>query len=477
MRQVAWLTHALLFSLVIVGCSSTDESAGPGGALDSGHDIGMPWDALVDRSTGGDVGPPPDASGDLGPGDSGDAGRPDSGDVGLVDSGPPDVLVDDAYFVAKHDPGGCDDSWSGDEGHPWCSINHAVSQLQPGETCYVKNGVYAEMVRDFEASGTAGNPISLRVFPGHTATIEITGARRGISMVEKDYWTVDGFDIDLKDELAYGIDLFGVQHTIFENIRIDGNGVATHGIKVRAYTETRRPAMDNLFRNIVIHGMGSGPAEGVYLGFWVTSWPPAGSPDVRNTFDNVEVYDCTEGIDIKPGADDVAISNSHIHDNAEEGIILGATGTVYGNRIHDNGHGLGTQPGIRVTDRSWVYNNLVYRNASGGIVNDMFSCTQYPNELSCNGNRIYHNTVVDNGSFGISSGNGTHDIRNNLVYGHDSGDNIDDPGFVDAGAFDFHLQDTSSAVDACGDVGIDVDFDGTSRPQGPAFDLGAYEIP
>ena len=62
-----------------------------------------------------------------------------------------------------------------------------------------------------------------------------------------------------------------------------------------------------------------------------------------------------------------------------------------------------------------------------------------------------------------------------------------DPQFVDLGKFDFHLLNSSPAKDAGTTVlpanpfvlgkAHATDRDGVARPQGKAFDLGAYESP
>jgi hypothetical protein len=50
------------------------------------------------------------------------------------------------------------------------------------------------------------------------------------------------------------------------------------------------------------------------------------------------------------------------------------------------------------------------------------------------------------------------------------------PGFMNSSAGDFRLTSSSPAVDAGVTVpGVLTDWDGTARPQGSGFDLGAFE--
>jgi len=55
-----------------------------------------------------------------------------------------------------------------------------------------------------------------------------------------------------------------------------------------------------------------------------------------------------------------------------------------------------------------------------------------------------------------------------------TGASSSDPQFVNPGTHDLHLRQTSPAVDMI-DAGPATDIAGTARPQGPRFDLGAYE--
>ncbi len=59
-----------------------------------------------------------------------------------------------------------------------------------------------------------------------------------------------------------------------------------------------------------------------------------------------------------------------------------------------------------------------------------------------------------------------------------------DPSFVSPGApmFDYHLMDDATSAACCIDKGtvnsdIKTDYDGTSRPQGAGYDIGAHELP
>jgi len=58
----------------------------------------------------------------------------------------------------------------------------------------------------------------------------------------------------------------------------------------------------------------------------------------------------------------------------------------------------------------------------------------------------------------------------------DGGHNVTgDLGFADPGADDYHLAEDSAAIDHGVDAGISTDLDGSPRPVGAGFDIGAYE--
>jgi len=64
-----------------------------------------------------------------------------------------------------------DDHNAGTQQAPWKTINHALTQLSPGETLYLREGVYFENVR-CAVAGEPDQPITLRAYPGEQAVID-----------------------------------------------------------------------------------------------------------------------------------------------------------------------------------------------------------------------------------------------------------------------------------------------------------------
>jgi hypothetical protein len=63
------------------------------------------------------------------------------------------------------------DGNDGTEKTPWKTINHALKQLVPGDTLYLRGGSYAENVY-CAVVGTAEKPITIRSYPGEQAVID-----------------------------------------------------------------------------------------------------------------------------------------------------------------------------------------------------------------------------------------------------------------------------------------------------------------
>src|SRR5262245_8104973 len=61
-----------------------------------------------------------------------------------------------------------DDAGDGTKGKPWKTIRHAAAKLKPGETLYLRGGVYHEALT-LTLQGKPGQPITIRSHPGELA--------------------------------------------------------------------------------------------------------------------------------------------------------------------------------------------------------------------------------------------------------------------------------------------------------------------
>jgi predicted outer membrane repeat protein len=96
------------------------------------------------------------------------------------------------------------------------------------------------------------------------------------------------------------------------------------------------------------------------------------------------------------------------------------------------------------------------------------------------------NTIITLHTTGINNNNASVSQDFNLFFGNlvdfqgavSGGGNsfTGDPLFVNPAGDDYHITERSPAVDAGTDAGVEIDFDGDSRPLGEGFDIGFDEI-
>ena len=95
------------------------------------------------------------------------------------------------------------------------------------------------------------------------------------------------------------------------------------------------------------------------------------------------------------------------------------------------------------------------------------------------------NTIIANHALGIHSGGATTEdynlfsgnLTNTIGITLGAHSLIGDPHFVDPLQDDYHLRLDSPAIDHGIDAGVETDLNGSLRPIGFGFDLGAYEYP
>jgi hypothetical protein len=244
--------------------------------------------------------------------------------------------------------------------------------------------------------------------------------------------------------------------------------------------------------------------------------------------DGQSATNCTVGINVAGTSDSVI--NCHVHHIYNTGIANGSGGAgilldswygfnnmhAYNNLVHHVGPSTGGSSwyhGIYQTATGSIKNNITYANSGGGIHmgHDANHITVANNTSFGNGHGFLfgggdyvnttgpadyvtfsNNIAFDNTSIGFDQEGdyGTHNVWiNNLSFqnginwrlgtGTHSADVTADPQFVNyirSGGGDYHLKSTSPAIDkGTATYAPSTDFDGTARPKGAGFDIGAYE--
>ena len=190
--------------------------------------------------------------------------------------------------------------------------------------------------------------------------------------------------------------------------------------------------------------------------------------------------------------------------NINPGASQGGTFSIKNCRIYGNGEGMYLMNGVS-SGNITIQNNVIYENTYNGVHNSGFRNTYlYSNTITDNGRSGYYdwvgagthvfknNIIVDNAWYGIVPHKNSprtisyNDVWNNTkgsYYEGYSGDPTSftpnpgtgelavDPKFVNAGNDDYHLQDTSSCIDA-GDPASA--FGNEPAPNGSRINMGAY---
>jgi len=382
----------------------------------------------------------------------------------------------------------------GTQTNPWATLQHAADLAGPGDTVIVQSGVYAGA--KFSRSGTSTAPIT---FQAHTGVlVDRPGPRNtnndNLWVRNAHYIVLDGFEV--KDAPRSGIAIQG---------------------------EPEAPATGVVLRNNFCHDNGR---WGIFTGY------------ALNVIieDNETSYSGAEhGIYVSNSADNPRIRRNIVHHNHASGIQINADPELAGdgiitnalvesNVIYENGLAGGAAINLASVRNSLIRNNLLYNNHASGIAG---WDNGGGNKWGTKKNKILHNTIVQaaDGRFALvlSHGSSGNQVKNNIlvhkgVRGSIEVDRSSLTGlasdynvvnnrfsynetfmtlaqwrkkkqdkhslswpsltalFVDPNADNYHLASGSPAVDTGTPlVSVPHDLDGQSRPQGGAYDIGAYE--
>jgi hypothetical protein len=443
------------------------------------------------------------------------------------------VRAGNIYFVATSG----NDSNIGSFSSPWKTIVKAKNMIAPGDAAYLENGVAQTSEDNFTAyvsmdnsgnsnSGTAAAPKALVAYPGATVTVGVAGGLQyGIRTpnigTREDYWVISQLHI-LGGEQA--MDLSGT------GWRLIGNEMQCPYADGEVGCFEMNQSTQSVFYGNEVHNAGISPTSSK---FYHAVYFSTDSNHIDVGWNHIHDNFTCRALQFHSsplcsptcGTGDTTGFNQfdlHVHDNLIHG---------------DNCNGINFATVDPSKGTVEAYNNVIYHVGlmdplqSGGA----FSCI-YMAGITNTGTagtgavQVFNNTVADcaannsanasggRGAFGVGGGpaNLTMNLRNNIVYqlsgeiyvdgaSQITGDtnlwfgagtppsqtthNLNaDPMFANLSGADYHLTASSPAKDKGLTVvqsnpfdpapgpSIGVDKDGVLRPQGSAFDLGAYEF-
>lgn len=350
------------------------------------------------------------------------------------------------------------------------------------------------------------------------------------------YTTIRGFDISG----ASGRVLIAGSHTVFEHstvhdITATGATVQLQASVAPGCAEEFGILTGITFRNLVIE---KGEGEGLYIGNNYYLEADGGCPSFGNGHYNILLEGNTiidpgflsgqgDGIDLKTGLRNVTVRGNTVtttHTAGANGIVsigLFNAGTVPGNILIEQNR-LKNTGGMAFTHISAliIRNNIIEgRNPDGGHIGiylaGIGSGPQTNFDVQIYNNTLYSLSTADAFRIGVVDTDGV-SLRNNIMYSgsgvsviraHSNNANFSSdynmwpsdvtsdpwsgegansvsftPGstqFVSPGTGDFNLDGASAALDEGVDLNLKAfanDLDGTARPQGSAWDMGAAEL-
>lgn len=394
---------------------------------------------------------------------------------------------------------------------PYGRIQDALNVAQPGDTIQIAPGTYSESLRTVR-SGTAAQRVILRAFGGRGSVL-VTAPGRVLTVAHA-YHTLDGLVLD-------------GQYGASDLLRVETSG---HGFVLRN-SEVRRTSRDGidmgapsdvLIDNSLIHHTlnatdGRTDAHGIVAG-----------AARRLTIRNTEVHTFSgDAFQIDPGRstagwDDVLIENCRFWlqplPAPENGF---AAGVVPGENAVDTKVGSTFRPKLTIRNteafgyRSGVIGNMAAFNIKENVDVVIDRVTVHSSEIAFRlrapalvrvQNAVVHTVTTGvryedgiqglrlfNSTFGsgitrvfqsASSSGSVLDVRNVAILGTtlpgeaNASSNLALPAtaFVDVSRHNYQLSSASAALDAGVSLAeVATDRQGTTRPQGTAYDVGAFE--
>jgi hypothetical protein len=374
----------------------------------------------------------------------------------------------------------------------------------PGDKLVIRTGSYPETIttntQAFPTGSSWTSAFTVTNYNGETVTV------KGISLHGPlSYWIFDG--INVRNDTGYGegiwtgttdpANILPTDHLRFMNAKVTTAGAISKSTCIQGNGNFIE------FINLEIFGCGDpdvaaggGAGSGMKYGFYWSGdnglFEKLKMHDITGFAFHFYNTDCDKGIRGCPDRNVVRYSELYqtCTKSPSYAAIIFAYGDgnqAYGNIIRNNGgKGIAVAYGASNTR---LFNNTIYGNPSGGIVNgEGWGINPTRNSL------IFNNIVMNNGYYGITnqrSDSGLQvvgsKIQNNIIFGSQNAlydtatDTVKSANLTVDPKLDsaFKLVIGSPAIDAglnLSTYGTYTDFAGAQRPQGMGFDIGAYEF-
>jgi hypothetical protein len=344
---------------------------------------------------------------------------------------------------------------------PCLTINSGIAKMKGGDTLIVGAGTYAEIITDYAGTGgytvrppngtSWSNMTTIKAETPRTVTLRLSGGHPSGSgwsafilfdQADTQFIQVEGFVLDGAYNITNGA-MLSAPNIRFKDLEVTRVQQGFFGSNT-----------ENQIINAKVHNLGYGPnGENSCRGSDGTAVIAGFCHGVYTRGTGVVVdggeYHTINGYGIQMYASNATVRNTYIHNVNSSGIIfIGGGGTAE--------------------------NNIIANNRGGGIGGG-------------GSQRIYHNTVYNNGQNGAHLDSAAHEVKNNIFIGH-TYDILDEHGgntsaanlctsvgggctlsgrassvFVNAAGGDFHLQSASPAKNA-GTDGKDLGVDFTQIP-------------
>jgi parallel beta-helix repeat protein len=387
------------------------------------------------------------------------------------------------YYVAKNG----NNNNLGTEAQPWVTIQKAADAMVAGDTVYVKEGTYNEMVTAVN-SGSPGNYITYQAYPGNTVIIDGQNTRYE-AIIAKNYIKVSGF---ILQNARYGLYAGGKNNIIIDHVESRNNSEMGIYINNSSHVEINYCYLHHNQAGFYLAGPSSYitidhcHAEyntGGVAGIALYAYPDSNA----NTY--VTVSNCESNNNGMQGiwaqyTNYLLIKNNHLHDNGATGIQI-ETGSRYivvdsnitekNNNAYDGEYGIWfdetmygiisnnisreNEGGFSISQAYYIImkNNFAYNNkaqynqssctfcaaSSGGLSVTAGHAEHLGAPYGATNNSVIHNVFYDNGRDGVSTWGAARTLgdlteihdnysKNNIISQNPA---VDDMSWADADTF------------------------------------------